>query len=449
MKTPQAHAPPPAPAPGAARRAALGGSFLSGAVGRLLPASVPFRYFGAAVVFHLAAWLVVLLSAADWPAWRGGLGWPLAALHLVTLGTLAASAIGASLQLLPVATRMPVRWPRLPALLWWIYVPGVVVLTAGMGLARPPWLALGAAGVIAVLLGYGLLLALNLRGARGMAGVVLHGWGALIALALLLASATALVMLWLGRPLLDRDSARGLHLAAGVFGFMGLLALGLSSVLLPMFALGRVPDDRRQLAAGGAALAAVALAAAAALAPAVAMPLRVTALLCGAVGLVLHLRLMRGVLAGAMRPDLGWGGRLMHMGWAGLALTLVLAAAALAADAASPWARLFGLAAVGGWLTSFLFGVLQRILPFLAAMHAAQGRRRAPTPSALTLGRALAWHAVAHALALVLLAAGIAASSALLVRAAGATGTVGAAAFAVFLATLLQRLRRAMAAPAD
>ena len=104
---------------------------------------------------------------------------------------------------------------------------------------------------------------------------------------------------------------------------------------------------------------------------------------------------------------------------------------------------------MGGWLTSFLFGVLQRILPFLAAMHAAQGRRRAPTPSALTLGRALAWHAVAHALALVLLAAGIAASSALLVRAAGATGTVGAAAFAVFLATLLQRLRRAMAAPAD
>lgn len=433
--------PPARPGP-PARRAPVGGSFLAGAAGRLLPASVPFRYFGAATLFHLAAWLLLFATADDWPTWRGGLGWPLAALHLVTLGTLLASAIGASLQLLPVATRQPVRWPRLPALLWWVYVPGVVVLVAGMGTTRGDWLAAGAAMVIGALLPFALLLALNLRAARGMAGVVLHGWGAQAALALLLVSAAALVALWMGHPLLNRDTARGLHLVAGVFGFMGLLTFGLSYVLLPMFTLGRVPDERQQVAAGTVALLAVALAAAAPLTTALALPLRAAALLAGAAALALHLRLVRAVLASAMRRELGVAGRLMAGGWAGLMLAWAAAAAALATGPDSTAGRLFALSAVLGWLLSFLLGVLQRILPFLAAMHAGQGRRRPPTPSALTLARALSWHAAAHALALVLLAAGVAASSTALVRAAGAVGSLGALSFAGFFAVLLSRLRR-------
>lgn len=430
--------------PGAARRPVLGGSFLDGATGRLLPPSIPFRWFGAAVVFHLAAWLVLLFSAEDWPAWRGGLGWPLAALHLVTLGTLMASAIGASLQLLPVATRQPVRWSRLPALLWWLYVPGVVALTSAMGLVSPLWLVVGGTAVATVLSIYALLLALNLRGARGMPVVVLHVSGGLAALVLLLASAVALVALWLGHPLLARDGARALHLDAGVFGFMGLMAFGLSYILLPMFALGRVPEDRRSLHAGWMALSAVGLAIVAAFVPEAAGPLRTTALLAGAIALVMHVALMRTIVAGGMRPDLGIGGRLIHAGWIGLALALAAGAVALTADPDSAWGRLFGLAAVGGWLMSFLFGVLHRILPFLASMHAARRRRRAPTPSALTHGSALAWHAVAHGLALVLLAAGIATSSVPLLRAAGAAGTVGALAFAIFFATLLRRLQDAL-----
>ncbi len=436
--------PEPRPA-GPARRAPVGGSFLAGATGRLLPASVPLRYFGAASVFHLAAWLVLLATAGQWPAWRGGLGWPLAALHLLTLGTLVTSAIGASLQLLPVATRQPVRWPRLPALIWWVHVPGVALLVAGMGLARPGWLAAGAALVIGAALPFAALLAINLRAARGMAGVVLHGWGAQAGLVLLLGSAAALVAFWLGHPLLDRDAARGLHLVAGIFGFMGLLAFGLSYVLLPMFALGRVPDDRRQQQAGSAALLAVALAAVAPLLGAWTLPLRVLALLLGALALWLHLRLMRAVLATAMRRDLGMGGRLMLGGWLGLGLALLAAAVAVAlpGEAGSVAGLLFGLAAVAGWLLSFLLGVLQRILPFLAAMHAAQGRRRPPTPSALTLPHVLAWHAAAHALALALLAAGLGLHSVPLLRAAGAVGSIGALAFAAFVGVLLHRLHRA------
>ena len=119
----------------------------------------------------------------------------------------------------------------------------------------------------------------------------------------------------------------------------------------------------------------------------------------------------------------------------------VAAAVAPVAAPDSPAGRLFALAAVLGWLLSFLMGVLQRILPFLASMHAAQGRRRPPTPSALTLTRALNWHAVAHALALALLAAG---PGGLLARAAAHRrrgGQPGALCFVAFFAVLLNRLR--------
>jgi hypothetical protein len=440
-----------APRPSRPPPKSLGGTFLAGASGRLLPPSVPFRFFGAAVAFHLLAWLALLAGAPGWPQWRGGLGWPLAALHLATLGTLVASAIGASLQLLPVATRRPVRSHRLAGALWWAYVPGVAALALGMGTARPAWIAVGAAAVLAALAAWAALLAANLRGARGMPGVVLHGWGALAALALLAVSALALVGLWLGRPLLGRDAARALHLAAGPFGLMGLLAFGLSYVLLPMFALAGVPDERLQRLSGIAALAAIALAAAAAAAPdglaaaggaheALAATARWLALGLGALALGLHWQLMRRTLAGGMRRDLGRSLLLVRVGWGSLAAALGVAAGHLLG---APVGRLFVVLVVAGWLLSFLFGILQRILPFLASMHAAQGRKRPPTPSALTVDGALAWHLRGHLAALALLAAATVADSAWLAAAAALAGTVGAVAFGVFFAVLLLRLRGA------
>ncbi|HSN33395.1 MAG TPA: hypothetical protein VLU41_11985, partial [Ideonella sp.] len=198
-------------------------AFLSGAKSRLLPASIPFRYFGTAVAFHLLAWVALFAGADRLPRFAGGLGWPLAALHLVTLGTLAMSAMGASVQLLPVATRQPLRSTRAPALLWWLFTPGVALLALGMGLAQPALLGVGAVAVVVALLGFGVLLGANLAGARGMPGIVAHGWGALAGLAVLLASALALAGLWLGWPLpLARGSALALHVAFAAWGFMGL-----------------------------------------------------------------------------------------------------------------------------------------------------------------------------------------------------------------------------------
>ena len=287
-----------------------GGSFLAGATGRLLPMSVPFRYFGAAVVFHLLAWLALLAGAPRLPRFLGGLDWPLAALHLVTLGVLVMTALGASLQLLPVATRQPVRATRAPAAIWALYTPGVAAVALGMGLGQPWLLGAGAVAVALALLGWAALLAVNLRHARGMPGVVAHGWAALGALLVMLLSALALAALYLGLPLLDRATALALHVVFAAYGFMGLLALGFSYILVPMFALSATPDERLAIASCGLAVAALSLAAAAAfgIAP---LPLRLAALALGASAVALHLRVMLAALRTGLRRELG---RILHAG---------------------------------------------------------------------------------------------------------------------------------------
>jgi len=422
---------------------AAGAAFLGGARGRLLPAWIPLRFFAAAVVFHLLGWLALLASASQWLSFGGGLGWPLAALHLLTLGVLGMTALGAGAQLLPVATRQAAPGHRMLAAIWWVYTPGVLVLAAGMGLPDPAALAVGAVAVALALLAWGVLMLRNLMGARGMPGVVAHGWTAVLALGLALASALSLAGTWLGLAVPSRDTTLALHLVFAPFGFMGMLALGLSYILVPMFALADAPSERRQLASGALAILALLLGGLAALGLAPPL-LRSAALLSGAAAVALHLWLMRETLRTGMRRELGRSFTLVKIGWGGLAASLPVALALVWELPVPRLAGWFGLCVAGVWLLSFLAGMLQRILPFLAAMHAAGTGRRAPTPSALTDERALRIHFACHVAALCGLALALAADSALLAAAAAATGVAGALAFCWFALVVLRRLRQRM-----
>ncbi|MEP7282572.1 MAG: hypothetical protein ABI696_11390 [Rubrivivax sp.] len=417
-----------------------GGTFLAGATSRLLPMSIPFRFFGTALVFHLLAWLALLAGAQRLPRFIGGLDWPLAALHLVTLGVLVMTALGASLQLLPVATRQAVRSTHWPAAVWAVYTPGVAAVTLGMGLGRPAWLGAGAVAVTLALLAWAALLANNLRGARGMPGVVVHGWAAIGCLLVLLVSALSLTGLYLGLPLLDRATALALHITFAVYGFMGLLALGLSYILVPMFALSVAPDERQAIASCALAVAALGLSALAAfgLAP---LPLRLAALALGASAVALHLHVMRAALRTGLRQQLGRSFTLVRIAWACLALSLLLALG-LSLDVDVPGTpTLWALVGIGGWLLGFLLGMLQRILPFLASMHASRSGRRPPTPSALTAQRPLALHFAAHLGALAGLALAIVFDSPTLAALAAAVGAMGAVALLIFFVVLWRRTR--------
>ncbi len=415
------------------------GAFISGAKGRLLPASIPLRYFGAAVVYHLLAWLALAVGAAYGTTFATGLGWPLAALHLVTLGVLGMSVLGAGAQLLPVASRQAATGPHLMAAIWWLYTPGVAVLALGMGLARPPLIAAGAAACALALLFWCLVTARNLLGARGMPGVVGHGWAALAALVVMLLAALALVAVWLGWPAPARDTMLALHRVMAPYGFIGLFSLGLSYVLVPMFVLADTPTDRHQLIALALLVVALALAglAACGLRPSALMGF---GLLAGTAAILLHLWLMARVLRHGMRRFAGPSAMLIRLGWGGLGASLVMAWV-LWLQWPLPDAGLwFGLCLIGVWQLSFLLGMLQRIAPFLAAMHGSGGRR-APTPSALSHDGALRWHRFCHCSALLLLAGAIATGHHGILFVAACVGAIGAVAFGVFFAVLLWRLR--------
>ena len=408
---------------------------------RLLPMSVPFRFFGAAVVFHLLAWAALLAGARDAAAFPGGLGWPFAALHLATLGVLAMTVVGATLQLLPVATRQPVHSIAAAKIVWWLLAPGVALFTAGAAAYAPRAMAPGSALAVAALALYAWLLARNLYGARGMRVVVVHGWAALAALAGLAATGLALVARYEHGLALDHAAFRAAHLVLATYGFMGLLAFGLSQFLLPMFAVARPPSPRTAYAALGAACVAIALALGAFFGGG--DTLLAAAALTGLAAAAIHVVSLERSLRARLRPALGPAFVLVRVSWACLAASLALAAA-MALGWAPPRAGVvFVVLLVPGWLLTFVLAVLQRIVPFLASVHAGAG---APLASALTPQGPLAAHRVLHLAALCGLLLAVALDAPWLAQAAAAAGFAGALAFGGFFASVLLRLRDARAA---
>jgi hypothetical protein len=139
-----------------------------------------------------------------------------------------------------------------------------------------------------------------------------------------------------------------------------------------------------------------------------------------------HVCLMERSLRARLRAPLGPSFLLVRASWACL-----LASLAAAALGSSP--VVFGLLLVPGWLLTFLLGVLQRIVPFLASVHVLSGAR--PLASTLTPQRLLGVHAALHLGALALLLAGFEAAGA-------AAGLAGALAYAAFFVYVLLKVRR-------
>jgi hypothetical protein len=423
----------------------LAATFLGGAKSRLLPPSIPFRFFAGAALFHVLMWIAVLLGFRQVTDFRGGLGPALAAIHVLTLGVLVNAAIGASVQLLPVATRRALAavWPI--KLVFWLVLPGVTILAAGMFGALMMAMVIGAILSSAGLLLFAVLLADNLRRAASMPVVAAFGWLALTCLVALVALGLALAFNYEFALLPDHAAAALAHLILAGFGFMGMLALGFSHILVPMFALAAAPGKRESFVSFSLAAVALAVGATGALA-ADTFALTLAALL-GLAAAAAHLRLMWRALASGMRKRLGLSFVLVRGAWATLPLSLLVGVAALHGYAGANGPTLFGFLLLGGWLLTFLFGILQRIMPFLASMHAAPGERGTPPLlSELAASWPLKLHAACHALALAGMAAAIALDLAWLTAPAAAIGLIGALAFAGFT---LDVLRRVFARPAQ
>jgi len=417
----------------------LAASFLADAKSRLLPASIPFRFFITAAVFHLLMWLVLLSAAGDATSFRGGPGPALAAVHLLTLGVLTLTAIGASAQVLPVATRrLPTaHWPI--TLVFWLFVPGLIALCAAMYIRRPAVIAPAAAVTAAALIIFAAILADNLRRATSLPVVAAYGWAALASLLVLAGLGVALAGDYQIGVLPDHAAVALAHMIIGGFGFMGFLALGFSHVLVPMFALAATPAKRPAYAGFVLAVVAVGTGTVGAVLGSKMMLTFAALIGLGAAGL--HLWLMHQALATGMRKRLGLSFVLVRGAWVMLPSVLLVGLASLYDLAGPNGPTLFGFLLVAGWLLTFLLGILQRILPFLASMHAPRAPGKSPPPiSELAASRPIRIHSICHAVALFVIAAAIAGDMPELLRVGAGVGFVGAFAFLWFTAEVVRRL---------
>lgn len=416
-------------------------TFLGGAKSRLLPMSVPFRFFAAAAIFQVIGWGVLFAGAEFAPGFQGGLGPVLAALHLFTLGVLTMTAAGASVQLLPVATRRPLAavWPI--KLLFWMLMPGLLLLAFGMYTAHAIALITGAALATVALILLAILLGDNLRRAGSMPVVAAYGWAALASLIAVTVLGVGLAVNYEHAMLPDHSATALTHLILAGFGFMGFLAIGFSHVLVPMFALSAAPHQGWSF--GAFVLAAIAILIAIAGALTASRFWLTAAALSGLLAVVIHLAQMRQVLQSGMRKRLGLSFVLIRTSWFMLPFTLIVGIATLHGLAGPNGTTLFGFLLLFGWLLTFLFGILQRIVPFLASMHATRTKGQSPPAmSELSASQPLKLHAVCHLAAIVIISAAILGDSALLVQTGAAVAFVGALAFSWFTLDVLYRVLR-------
>jgi hypothetical protein len=413
------------------------GAFMMGAKDRLLPPSVPFRFFAAAVLMHVAGWAVLLAGSGELAGFVGGLGLPLAALHLITLGVLAMSAMGAAFQMLPVATRRQLGPVWACRLTWWLFVPGVLVLSLGFAVNAAWALHGGAALTIGGLACFGILVGRNMRQVSDLPGVTRHTWLALGSLAVLAGLGLALIV-DIGTGFLpDRAAIAATHALVAGYGFMGMLTMGFSAVLIPMFVLSQSVSDKTGALTAGLSLAALMAGAAGTLSGL--GPLTALGGVVGLAAVAVYLRAQARVLKTRMRKRLETFFRLVKGAWVVLPLSLVAGIAAalgLAPDVSIP---MWGLLMVFGWLLSFVTGILQRIMPFLASMHSGANGGKPVLLSHLVAETPLTVHVAAHGLAVAVLAVGLVLHSTVILAAGALLGLVGALSFAVFTLVMMRR----------
>lgn len=414
------------------------GTFLRGAQDRLLPPFIPFGFFSAAALFHLIGWGLFLLDPGGVVGFTGGVGLPLAALHSLTLGVLVMTAIGASYQFLPVTTRQPLRRTWAATLSFWLFAPGTALLVLGMALADETALYAGGALAGTGLLVFAILMGDNLRRAASLPLVASHGWVAFVALPVFVLLGFLLIADFGYGFFADHRALARIHMTLALFGFMGILVTGFSRILIPMFALSRsVPDGPGWIHLALGLLAGTVFVGGIG---AHVQPLETAGAALALVAASIYLMQMLRTLRARMRKRLEWPLWLIIASWCFLALGMVAGFLVTLGWMPGSGATLFGVLVLMGWQLSFLLGVLARIMPFLASMHAARRDGLPPLLSDLTPDLPLKIIIVLHPPAVVFSALGIVLEMPEIARAGAAVGFVSALAFGVFTGIVVSRI---------
>lgn len=204
------------------------------------PLSVPLRFLLNAPLFALLAALLLLWAGPEalqsrWTPYT------LALTHLLTLGVLGSVMAGAMMQILPVATGIQVLKPRLTAVVVHAFLTAGTIALAQAFLVARPWLFSLALLLLGVAFSW--LLAATAGGlwrhrkerTKGASEILVAVRLALIALlvTVTLGVTLAATLAWgLPFPVLPITD---LHGAWGLMGWVGLLLIGMSYQLMPIF----------------------------------------------------------------------------------------------------------------------------------------------------------------------------------------------------------------------
>lgn len=199
------------------------------------PLSVPLRFFLSAPLFALLAALLLLWHGPDAFASRW-LPATLALTHLLTLGFLSMTMVGALIQILQVVVGIDLPWPRgSAAFVHAMLALGTLLLATGFLSSGPTAFRLA---LICLLAGFLWLLAACAIGLWRVAQPTPTVTAIRLALAglavtVVLGAAAASVFAWpLQLPVIEITNA---HAAWGLLAWVGLLTIGVAYQVVPMF----------------------------------------------------------------------------------------------------------------------------------------------------------------------------------------------------------------------
>lgn len=201
------------------------------------PISVPLRFFLTAPAFGLAAAGLIAWAGPGVFASRYTPGL-LAATHLLVLGVLAMCMVGALLQMLPVVAGVTLRHPnRLAGIVHPGLVLGTGLLAGGLYTAKPRLLlaALPLLGGALLLFAGSALWGLARAPAKNATVTAMKA--AVAALVVTAALGIALAWGYSGRAALPMLALTDVHLSWGLFGWVGMLIVGVAYQVVPMFQL--------------------------------------------------------------------------------------------------------------------------------------------------------------------------------------------------------------------
>ncbi len=347
---------------------------------------LPLRYMISGLVFAVLAFGFALAYA---PSFLDGVFLTphlLAVTHLTALGWLTMVAMGAMYQFVPVVLNVPIFSERLGKMNFYVYLAGVAGLICEMGTGRMQTVAWPAALLV---LAIGFFLYNMMRTLAQVRCWPLAGWfiaAALTSLGLVVTAGFVLALnLVLGFLPLSQLAFVEAHAHLAVLGWLGMLVIGVSYKLTPMFALSH-PFDEWRLGRPVFVVLAVAVVGLFVsllfrLGP---LPLRASALLAAcAVGLyawdyarMLRVRRRRPIDLTQRHTIAG----VCCLVLAGL-FGLTLVATPADADFHARLQMAYAVVALGGWLGLTTLGQLYKIVPFLVWTHRfapRMGRERVP-----------------------------------------------------------------------